>query len=196
MGQEWVGARPLQGYTQPTGGVYISLGFCSLRLRGLSHPGDNGIGFRAKPLPRRSNQSTGAWADIPPNGASLSKAQVRSRNDRASLINALCSLTAISRKRTTRDFLEGLSRDELGYIANYLGARVLDPRLAPAKNRAVAAERIQRFQRASTSLGCEAPWDSIPALDSSHKMIILLEYLTLSELRTSPKAFATARGAA
>lgn len=72
----------------------------------------------------------------------------------------------------TRRFLEGLSSDELLYIVDYLGARVLDPGLAPGKSRQLAAEQILRYQHVCRH---EEPV-------RSHKMILLLEFLKRTEL--------------
>ena len=113
---------------------------------------------------------------------------VQARSDRASLVTALVSLTAVNRRPTTRHFLEGLSGDELRYIAAYLGARILDPTLNPVASRDLTAECIERFQRAAA---CRASHRNI-----EHKMIVLLEYLTMSELKTAPNAFAAGRGSA
>ncbi len=74
------------------------------------------------------------------------------------------------------------------YIAAYLGARILDPTLSPAASRNLTAECIERFQRAAA---CRAPHRNV-----EHKMILLLEYLTMSELKTAPHAFAAGRGSA
>ena len=68
----------------------------------------------------------------------------------------------------TRRFLEGLSSDELLYIVDYLGARVL----APGKSRQLAAEQILRYQHVCRH---EEPV-------RSHKMILLLEFLKRTEL--------------
>jgi hypothetical protein len=71
----------------------------------------------------------------------------------------------------TQRFLEGLSSDELLYIVDYLGARVLDPTLAPGKSRQLAAQQILRYQHVCRQ---EEPV-------RTHKMILLLEFLKRTE---------------
>lgn len=102
-------------------------------------------------------------------------------HDRITLVNALADLSRGLRKPSTRSFLEGLSRDELIYIADFFGARVLDPDLNPGVTRSAAALCVQRFQQAYS--GDMAP-------HCCHKMILLLEFLSLTQL---PGAF-VARG--
>lgn len=102
-------------------------------------------------------------------------------HDRITLVNALVDLSRGLRKPRTRSFLEGLSRDELSYIADFFGARVLDPDLNPGATRAAAALCVQRFQQVYSS-------DSVA--QCCHKMILLLEFLSLTQL---PGAF-VARG--
>jgi len=64
--------------------------------------------------------------------------------------------------------VEGLSADELQFIAEFLGACVLDPAGQSCPSRAQWAERIARYQQASAGRGSP---------DREHKMILLLEYL-------------------
>ena len=102
--------------------------------------------------------------------------------DRHSLVTALTALTAPPRRTCARSFLEGLSRDELSYIADFLGARTLDPTLRSCADRQLTARCIEKFHQAAAQT----------SPDSSHKMILLLEYLALVELH--PKSFATHGG--
>jgi hypothetical protein len=81
----------------------------------------------------------------------------------------------------TRRFLEGLSSDELLYIVDYLGARVLDPDLAPGKSRHLAAQQVLRYQQC-----CRR---SEPV--RSHKMILLLEFLKRTELGVAAELIAS-----
>jgi hypothetical protein len=71
-------------------------------------------------------------------------------------------------KAEARRFLSGLSADELQFIAEFLGACVLESEVRCRRNRAELAERIARFQRARAQ-----QWSA----DQAHKMILLLEYL-------------------
>lgn len=80
----------------------------------------------------------------------------------------------------TQRFLEGLSSDELLYIADYLGARVLDPGLAPGRSRHLAAETVLRYQQS-----CRG---NEPV--RSHKMILLLEFLKRTELGVAAQLIA------
>ena len=115
-----------------------------------------------------------------PQGDSLRSSNVQSRNDRASLVAALVSVTESARRRMTRSFLEGLSSDELLYIVDYLGARVLDPALAPGKTRHLAAQQVLRYQQYCRR---EEPI-------RSHKMILLLEFLKRTELGVAAELIA------
>lgn len=107
-------------------------------------------------------------------------------HDRTNLVEALTSV--MKNAFQAQQFLEGLSRDELRYIADYFGASVLDPDLGPAPTRAAAARRVERFQRMSAG-------DSRGrTVHESHKMILLLEFVSLSQ--SKPQAFAARAGAA
>jgi hypothetical protein len=67
--------------------------------------------------------------------------------------------------------VEGLSSDELEFIAEFLGACLLDLAGQHCASRAQWAEVITRYQQALA--GCRS---RRPA-DQEHKMILLLEYL-------------------
>jgi hypothetical protein len=71
-----------------------------------------------------------------------------------------------------RRFVQGLSSDELQFIAGFLGACVLDSEM-PCACRAQWAERIAQYQEARG--GC-----SHISADQDHKMILLLEFLCRS----------------
>jgi hypothetical protein len=109
----------------------------------------------------------------------LRSVNVQSRNDRASLVTALVSNLDSSRRKKTESFLEGLSSDELHYIVDYFGARILDPELAPGKVRHLAARQVLRYQQSCRS--------TEPV--RSHKMILLLEFLNRAELRVVTQQF-------
>jgi len=87
---------------------------------------------------------------------------------RSTLVAALVSCADSPHKSQARRFVEGLSADELQFIAEFLGACVLDPASQSCPSRAQWAERIARYQQASTGRGSP---------DREHKMILLLEYL-------------------
>lgn len=67
------------------------------------------------------------------------------------------------------------------YIVDYLGARVLDPDLAPGKSRHLAAQQILRYQQVCRR---EEPV-------RSHKMILLLEFLKRTELGVAAELLAS-----
>ena len=95
---------------------------------------------------------------------------------RADLVQALTVLT--QNRSRTRSFLEGLATDELRYIADFFGATTLDPQLRPRKGRAAIARRVEMFQRRAEQAGVA------PVTTASHKMILLLEFLSLSQSET------------
>ena len=93
---------------------------------------------------------------------------------RNALVAALVSCADRSLKPTARRFLTGLSFDELQFIAEFLGACILESTEKGRCSRAELAERIAEFQRGRLRCppGCSA--------DQDHKMIVLLEYLCRS----------------
>ena len=90
------------------------------------------------------------------------------------LVAALVSCADRPLKPRARQFLLGLSADELQFISEFLGACILEPAERGRYSRAELAERITEFQRARLrcSAGCSE--------DQDHKMILLLEYLCRS----------------
>ena len=93
---------------------------------------------------------------------------------KASLISAITSCAERRRQRKARRFLQGLSTDELQYIAEYLGARLLECPARAARSRCELAENIQQFE-----LVRSAPASG--PVNREHKMILLLEYLCCSQ---------------
>jgi hypothetical protein len=92
------------------------------------------------------------------------------------LVHALSSCVATNQRRRAARFLEGLSADELQYIAGFLGACIMEPSPPAGRNRAELATRIASFE-----LCCHpraSPGESFT--DREHKMILLLEYLCRS----------------
>ena len=88
---------------------------------------------------------------------------------RADLISAITSCTGARHQRQSRKFLQGLSTDELQYIAEFLGASILES-AHRAAGRGELAESIAFFER-------RRPAAAASARDRDHKMILLLEYL-------------------
>jgi hypothetical protein len=115
---------------------------------------------------------------------------------RNTLVAALVSCAESPHKSQARRFVQGLSSDELQFIAGFLGAYVLDAAGSRCASRAQWAERITRYQQLSTDRR---------SVDREHKMILLLEYLCrsgetgyrLSPVRAQPgpPANASASGA-
>ena len=124
--------------------------------------------------------------------------------ERNTLVEALSSMSRQTRRESAKEFLEGLSTDELKYIAAYFGARTLDPKLSnQAATRGTRACEIQRYERirgrkivqASTHGGTRTATKLTSAV--SHKMIVLLEFLTVSErTSSSAKSWPAAAGSA
>jgi hypothetical protein len=90
---------------------------------------------------------------------------------RNTLVTALASCADTPLRPEARRFLRGLSSDELQFIADFLGACILQaPHDCPCEREQMARE-IDAFQRACT---CAA------SHDRDHKMILLLEFLCRS----------------
>ena len=84
------------------------------------------------------------------------------------LVSSLCSMISVEHRRKARQFLLGLSTDELQYIAEFLGACILESEKPARWTRSQMTLGIQRFDERRHSL---------PA-DRQHKMILLLEFLS------------------
>ena len=95
------------------------------------------------------------------------------------LVNALCSCVRNRRRNLTRRFLQGLSTDELHYIADFLGSRIIEGDHQVACGRPPVARDIYRFEfcrhvAAGDRVGIGCP--SAALRDRDHKMILLVEY--------------------
>jgi hypothetical protein len=93
------------------------------------------------------------------------------------LVAALLSFADAPFRAKVRSFLNGLSLDELGFIAEFLGSCILESGQRSQCSRAQLARRIAEFQQAR--LG-GVPLNSP---DQEHKMILLLEFLCRSSLQ-------------
>ena len=93
---------------------------------------------------------------------------------RETLVTALVSCANSSLKSRSRRFLAGLSRDELQFIAEFLGCCVLESARRSVCSRAQLAEAVSDFQSARRGLRGRC------SEDQEHKMILLLEYLCCS----------------
>ncbi len=103
-------------------------------------------------------------------------------------------MSRIARRASAKEFLEGLSTDELQYIAAYFGARTLDPKMGDrTATRGRRASEIQRYERGRAVkpeyFSGQGRTRTGPRRASavSHKMMVLLEFLTVSE-RIAPVA--------
>ena len=95
---------------------------------------------------------------------------------RHDLTAALLSCAEGPRYTSVRRFLKGLSRDELQFLAEFLGSSILEVNEYCPCSRAQLAERITEFQRMRCADAGSSP-------DQDHKMILLLEFLCRSGLQ-------------
>jgi len=95
---------------------------------------------------------------------------------RNALVAALASYTGSRQRSQSLRFLQGLSGDELQYIAEFLGSCILESTEGLPTNRARLAEQVVYYGR---SRHCR------PAAldDQDHKTILLLEFLYRGGLR-------------
>jgi hypothetical protein len=114
---------------------------------------------------------------------------------RIALLRALVSCAPQSRRLWAHRFLTGLSADEMQFIAEFLGASILDPcSLVVAQRRPTRAELAERIE--------EFHWNRVeqprsasqaPSPDEEHKMILLLEYLSRATIQQFPAPLRSAR---
>ncbi len=100
---------------------------------------------------------------------------------RSTLVSALAACANPSRRFGARRFLAGLSNDEMRFIAEFLGASVLEAGPQSDYSRAELDERIAEFQISRVHARRSGP-------DLEHKMIVLLEFLHRSHIRQAPLA--------
>ena len=96
------------------------------------------------------------------------------------LVAALASCADGSLRPKTRRFLAGLSCDELQFLAEFLGASILECEYRYPRTRAQISLRIGEFQKVR-----RARCNSASA-DQYHKIILLREFLFLSGLQQAP----------
>jgi len=100
------------------------------------------------------------------------------------LVRALSACVDDVQRGQARRFLQGLSTDELQFIAEFLGSCILESGLRCCSNRRQLAEAIKQFaqsrRNAAPATAPELPVNSLQ--DQEHKMILLLEYLCRSGL--------------
>lgn len=102
---------------------------------------------------------------------------------RATLISALVEIAADRQREIAFRFLQGLSADELQYIAEFVGTMVLECSEG-SESRAQLAERIAAFLRAKRSRQYS---QAASLTDQDHKVILLMEYLGRSGLDAPPR---------
>jgi hypothetical protein len=85
---------------------------------------------------------------------------------RQDLVAALVACTDTPYRAKARRFASGLSADELQFIAEYIGACILESPGNCRCTREQLARQIAEFQQTRR-----------PVADQDHKMILLLEYL-------------------
>jgi len=88
------------------------------------------------------------------------------------LVKSLCAIASVEQRRKARQFLLGLSTDELQYIAEFLGSCILESEQPCRWTRVQLSHGIQRFDQSQKhSVG-----------DRRHKMILLLEFLNRCQI--------------
>ena len=100
----------------------------------------------------------------------------------SALVAALVSCAEGPLQSKTRRFLMGLSSDELQFLAEFLGASILESGGHRPCSRDQLALRIADFQKR------RAPGAPRLSADQDHKMILLLEFLCRSGLQQVPIA--------
>ena len=85
---------------------------------------------------------------------------------RTTLISAISARSEDALQRKARRFLQGLSTDELQYIADFLGACALESAWSGSE----MSSSIAQFGRVRAAT-------SAALSDQEHKMILLMEYL-------------------
>ena len=83
------------------------------------------------------------------------------------LVRSLCSMVPSGQERKARQFLLGLSTDELQCLAEFLGSCILESERLRGLRRADLSECIQRFYDCRN---CAEP-------ERRHKAILLVEFL-------------------
>jgi len=102
----------------------------------------------------------------------------------ATLVKALATVAPLDRRGRARRFLQGLSTDELRYIASYVGACLIECALQPQPaTRCQLAREIEEYECCRmTQAGLPSDFAKAAGAellaDVEHKMILLLEYLS------------------
>jgi len=99
---------------------------------------------------------------------------------RSALVAALLSCTDGPRQSKARRFLSGLSADELQFIAEFMGASILESEEPPSLAYPELPERVGQFLRARSRRAASD--------DQDLKTILLLEFLRGSAVPKRPVA--------
>ncbi|MBV8902230.1 MAG: hypothetical protein JOZ22_01220 [Acidobacteriia bacterium] len=99
---------------------------------------------------------------------------------RRALVTALAACAEKRFRVKTRRFLAGLSCDELQFLAEFLGASILEWDCHRPTSQSLLVEQLAEFQKVRYASG-----EGVAA-DQDHKMILLVEYLGLSGLHQGP----------
>ena len=108
-------------------------------------------------------------------------------SERVSLVKALSTVALLDRRKTARRFLQGLSTEELRYIASYFGACLLESAVhgQPVSRDQIAWDIVQYECCCRGQTECR--WRDV---DAEHKMILLLEYLSCCQCGAAVKVAA------
>ena len=98
---------------------------------------------------------------------------------RSVLVAALVSCADGPRQSKARRFLTGLSADELQFIAEFMGASILEAEEPSVCSRPELAERLAEFHSARRGRAA-------PSEDEELKTILLREFIRGSALRKPP----------
>lgn len=100
---------------------------------------------------------------------------------RRALVAALASCADGALRPRTRRFLAGLSCDELQFLADFLGASILEYDCRYSQRRSQLSLRIGEFQKVRRGRYAASR-------DQDHKIILLREFLSVSGLEQAPAA--------
>jgi len=92
------------------------------------------------------------------------------------LVKSLCAVVSDRQRRKVRQFLLGLSTDELQYIAEFLGSCIIESEEPYRWTRAQLSHGIQRFDQSQKN----------SVSDRQHKMILLNEFLSRCDIGSAP----------
>ena len=105
---------------------------------------------------------------------------------RRALVTALALCVDRKVRPKTRRFLMGLSCDELQFLAEFMGASILESDCQRPGSLAPVAERLVDFQKDKRARPAAAP-------DQDDKIILLVEFLTVSGFEPGSFAARAAR---